>query len=79
MHNYTPNLTEIRPSGSQLKPKGGRSTASHYTLRHFTKEGEPLASATVTKVKGKANPVQAWTGPKGSRGLRLPHFKTIGK
>jgi len=29
-------------------------------------------------VKGKAIPLQAWTGPKGSRRLRLPDFKTIG-
>jgi len=28
--------------------------------------------------KGKAIPLQAWTGPEGSRRLRLPHFKTIG-
>jgi hypothetical protein len=30
------------------------------------------------KCKGKAIPLQAWTGPAGSRGLRLPDFKTIG-
>jgi len=30
------------------------------------------------KAKGKAIPLQAWTGPGGSRRLRLPHFKTIG-
>jgi hypothetical protein len=30
-------------------------------------------------VKGKAIPLQAWTGPEGSRRLRLPDFKTIGK
>ena len=30
------------------------------------------------KVKGKAIPLQAWTGPEGSRRLRLPDFKTIG-
>jgi hypothetical protein len=30
------------------------------------------------KVKGKAIPLQALTGPKGSRRLRLPDFKTIG-
>ena len=30
------------------------------------------------KVKGKAIPLQAWTGPEGSRSLRLPDFKTIG-
>jgi len=29
-------------------------------------------------VKGKAIPLQAWTGPMGPRRLRLPDFKTIG-
>ena len=28
--------------------------------------------------KGKAIPLQAWTGPEGSRKFRLPDFKTIG-
>ena len=28
--------------------------------------------------KGKAIPLQAWTGPEGSRRVRLPDFKTIG-
>jgi hypothetical protein len=28
--------------------------------------------------KGKAIPLQAWTGPKDSRRLRLLDFKTIG-
>jgi hypothetical protein len=28
--------------------------------------------------KGKAIPLKAWTGPEGSRRLRLPDFKTIG-
>jgi hypothetical protein len=28
--------------------------------------------------KSKAIPLQAWTGPEGSRRLRLPDFKTIG-
>ena len=31
-----------------------------------------------TKGNDKAIPVQAWTGPEGSRRLRLPDFKTIG-
>ena len=30
------------------------------------------------KVKGKTIPLQAWTGPEGSRRLRRPDFKTIG-
>jgi len=29
------------------------------------------------EAKGKAIPLQAWTGPEGSRRLRLPHFKTV--
>ena len=28
--------------------------------------------------KGKTIPLQAWTGPEGTRRLRLPDFKTIG-
>jgi len=31
-----------------------------------------------SKGKGKAIPLQAWTGPEGSRRLRLPDFKTFG-
>ena len=30
------------------------------------------------KGKGKAVPLEAWTGPKVSRRLRLPYFKTVG-
>jgi len=30
------------------------------------------------KRKNKATPLQDWTGPEGSRRLRLPDFKTIG-
>jgi hypothetical protein len=29
-------------------------------------------------VKVKAIPLQAWTGPEGSRRLKLPDLKTIG-
>jgi hypothetical protein len=29
------------------------------------------------KGKGKANPLKAWTGPEGSRRLRLSDFKII--
>jgi len=31
-----------------------------------------------TMLSVKAIPLQAWTGPVGSRRLRLPDFKTIG-
>jgi len=30
------------------------------------------------KVKGKAIPLHAWTGPEGSMKSRLPDFKTVG-
>jgi len=30
------------------------------------------------KGKGKAIPLQAWTGPEGSRSLSLPGLKTVG-
>jgi len=30
------------------------------------------------KGKGKAIPLQSWTGPEGSRRLKVPHFKTFG-
>jgi hypothetical protein len=30
-----------------------------------------------SKLQGKAIPLKAWTGPEGSRRLRLPDFKTI--
>jgi len=38
-----------------------------------------MRSAVLKKaVKGKAIPLQAWTGPEGSRRLRFPDFKTTG-
>jgi len=32
---------------------------------------------TSLKKQGKVIPLQAWTGPEGSRRMRLPDFKTI--
>jgi hypothetical protein len=37
-----------------------------------------LLVAHLQEVKGKAIPLQALTGPEGSRRLKLPDFKTIG-
>jgi len=37
-----------------------------------------LIITIIIKVNGKAIPLQTWTGPEGSRRLRLPDFKTIG-
>ena len=38
---------------------------------------KPSSSCAQLNGKGKAIPIQAWTGPEGSRRLRLPDFKTI--
>jgi len=39
--------------------------------------GSFVGSATNVKVKkGKAVPLQAWSGPEGSRKLRFPYFVT---
>jgi hypothetical protein len=49
--------------------------------RHTTsKTGRIHPFKTVKKAngKGKATPLQAWTGPEVSRRLRLPDFMTIG-
>jgi hypothetical protein len=35
-------------------------------------------AVVVVVVKGKAIALHPWTGPEGSRRLRLPDFKTIG-
>jgi hypothetical protein len=51
------------------------------TLYDFTELFDYDKYAQVTAIgkgKGKAIPLQAWTGPEGSRRLRLPDFKTIG-
>jgi len=41
-------------------------------------QGQLYLSRLCNKGKGKAIPLQAWTGPEGSRRLRLPDFKTVG-
>jgi hypothetical protein len=44
-------------------------------LRQMTRAGHV---ERMGKGKSKVIPLQAWTGPEGSRRLRLPDFKTIG-
>jgi len=54
-----------------------------YSHNHFGRtialvSTQPLIEKNKGKGKGKAIPLQAWTGPEGSRRVRLPDFKTIG-
>jgi hypothetical protein len=65
--------------------KWGISTVScracavpHFTLRKWWVTRRSPTSSVLWKGKGKAIPLQAWTGSEGYRRLRLPDFKTIG-
>ena len=49
--------------------------ANNYALFYNTVK---RTQSKMDKGKGIANPLKAWTGPEGSRGLRLPDFTTIG-
>ena len=55
----------MRNIKTAYKSSNGKSQAR----KHF--EGPE-----VSEVKGKAVPLQAWTGPEGSRKLRFPDFVT---
>jgi len=49
-------------------------------MQHLEGSGTPVlyTGSKVLKGKGKAIPLQAWTGPEGSRRFSLPDFKTVG-
>jgi len=38
---------------------------------------QKLMVTVKVKGKGKTIPIQAWTGPEGTKRLRLPDFKTV--
>jgi hypothetical protein len=56
-------------------------TTQRCNLKHQTrfplKERKTEHVIKMGKGKGKAIPLQVWTGPEGSRRLRLPDFMTI--
>jgi hypothetical protein len=54
-----------------------RNTPRIYGFIHGLFNNDVAAILHYIKVKGKAIPLQAWTGPEGSRRLRIPDFKTI--
>jgi len=49
-----------------------------FSVTLLASAAELIAYVLKDKGKGNAIPLQAWTGPEGSRRLRLPDFKTIG-
>jgi hypothetical protein len=52
--------------------------ARNFSFLVSTETGSRTSAAFSSMGKGKAIPLQALTGPEGSRSLRLPDFKTIG-
>ena len=53
---------------------GSQNSIIHASL---TIEIQTSEEVMVEVKKGKAIPLQAWTGPEGSSRLRLPDFKTV--
>jgi hypothetical protein len=54
------------------------ATTSKTHVFTYVPENAFTARDSQSHVFGKAIPLQAWTGPEGSRSLRLPDFETIG-
>ena len=55
---------------------GGRSSLEKCRYNSTRLHGVSDQEAVICTVKGKGDPLQAWTGPEGSRRLRLPYFVT---
>jgi len=48
----------------------------NYGSFKLLKTSGPVQACNENAVKDKSDPFQAWTGPKGSRKMRLPDFKS---
>jgi hypothetical protein len=54
--------------------------ALHHVVKVWSDvlQGEKVGQVDKGESKGNAIPLQAWAGPEGSRGFRLPDCKTVG-
>jgi len=68
------NAALIHSAGKVMHRNGSQNSILHARL---TMEIQTSEEVMVEVKKGKAIPLQTWTGPEGSRRLRLPDFKTI--
>jgi len=74
LRSYT-GLNDRKTNLFRSKPPDNQTNISSISLAWLI----TLRGAKLTlHMKGKDIPLQAWTGPEGSRSLRLPDFKTIG-
>jgi hypothetical protein len=67
MSQTTPQVTSVVQNVLFLPQKG---------LTYMYSLGSGHAVVLKVKDKGKAVPLQAWSGPEGSRKLTFPHFMT---
>jgi len=76
---YVKTLVTTTPTNAQFYNYVFLPFLSYYVFRH---SHYPQAAYTKISlkptVKDKAIPLQVWTGPEGSRRLRIPDFKTVG-
>jgi hypothetical protein len=69
----------VKTAQFSLKPASIVGATAILSILKNLRNTQKLRSLIVTyNVKGKAIPLQAWTGPEGCRRLRQPDFKTIG-
>jgi len=79
-----PSRDEVKNEWSYTSPPPiqlqelDRDNFLHTALRCAqAQQSKEFRKHRLTQIKGKAIPLQAWTGAEGSRRLRLPDFKTI--
>ena len=76
-HRHWTKNTEKRHTGhAALQPTYDLKSLLFYRLSGHARM--ILRRRILPDIKGKALPLQVWTGPEGSRRLKLPDFKTIG-
>ena len=80
MWNVKTKVIPVITGATGTISKSFRKYLSNIPGNHEVKELQKTAilgtAHILQKVKGKAVPLQAWTGPEGSRKLRFPDFVT---
>jgi len=57
--------------------RAGQATDDNMAHAYCMLDNEGYKRTLRIYIKGNAVPLQTWTGPEGSRRLRLPDFKTV--